>query len=111
VEKSQASTKIIRENLDICQFTDRAKVVIGDAVRSLNDFKDVDFDIIFLDPPYGQGLAEAAIQQVVQLQLLKEDGILCAETGTDEQLENNYGELQQIDQRRYGSIMISLYGF
>jgi 16S rRNA (guanine(966)-N(2))-methyltransferase RsmD len=111
VEKSQASTKIIRENLNICQFTDRANIVIGDAIRSLNDFKDVDFDIIFLDPPYGQGLAEKAIQQVVQLQLLKEDGVLCAETGTDEQLEDSYGELQQIDQRRYGSIMISLYGF
>lgn len=111
VEKSQVSTNIIRENLNICHFTERANVIVEDAIRSLSRFKSNDFDIIFLDPPYGQGLAEAAIKQIVRLQLLKEDGILCAETGTDEQLEDTYGDLQQIVQRRYGSIMISLYRF
>lgn len=37
------------------------------------------FDFIFLDPPYGKGLAEDAYKRIVHLNLLKEDGILIVE--------------------------------
>lgn len=111
VEKAHASAQIIRDNLKLCKFEDRTQLVINDAVKALAAFDPGSFDIIFLDPPYGRGLADAAIHEVARLQLLKEAGILCAETGAKEPLEDTYDNLRKIEQRRYGSVMVSLYGF
>jgi len=111
VEKAQSSVQVIRDNLTLCKFSDRAHLVVNDAVKALGTFKPQSFDIIFLDPPYGQGLANKALQEIERLQLLKEDGVVCAETGANECLEGPFDTLKQIDQRRYGSIMVSLYGF
>ncbi len=41
--------------------------------------------------------------------LLSKEGILCAETGTDETMLEVVGQLHRIDQRRYGTIMLNFY--
>jgi 16S rRNA (guanine(966)-N(2))-methyltransferase RsmD len=109
VEKATASEKIIRENLKRCQMTDRAKLVVKDVFKALPGFTSQSFDLIFLDPPYSQGLAERAITNIDRLGLLSEEGLLCVETGTDESLPEAIGKLQRIDQRRYGTIVINFY--
>ncbi len=67
------------------------------------------FDLIFLDPPYAQGLAEQALIEIEDIRLLSNDGIICVETGVSEVLSEDTGSLQRIDQRRYGTIMVSFY--
>ena len=109
VEKAAAAEQIIRENLNRCHFSDKAKLIIHDAWHVLPDFASESFDLIFIDPPYGQNMAERALVEVNKLELLSKDGILCAETGADEILPESVGQLHRIDQRRYGTIMISFY--
>jgi len=109
VEKATASAKIIRENLDRCQLSSKAKVITKDALQFLPGLDANSFDLVFLDPPYGQELAKRALVEADRLGLLSKDGIICAETGADEILPESVGQLQRIDQRRYGSIMISFY--
>ena len=109
VEKASASGKIIRENLDYCQFSNKAKVIIRDAFLALSGFESNSFDLVFLDPPYNQDFVHPALIEVDKLDLLSKDGIICAETGSKETLPESVGQLQRIDQRRYGTIMISFY--
>lgn len=109
VEKSPAAAAIIRENLDCCHFSAKAEVIVRDAWQALHGLSDCAFDLIFLDPPYGQGSTERALSELDRLSLLTESGILCAETADDESLPEAVGRLQRIDQRRYGSIMINFY--
>jgi 16S rRNA (guanine966-N2)-methyltransferase len=109
VEKSPAAEKIVRENLNRCQLSDKAKLTVRDAWQVLPGFEPGSFDLIFLDPPFGQELAKRALVEVDRLELLSQDGILCAETGADEILPESIGKLQRIDQRRYGTIMINFY--
>ncbi len=111
VEKTTTSEKIIRENLDRCQLSQRAELVIRDAWQALHGFSARSFDLVFIDPPYGQGFAERALVEIEKLGLLSENGILCAETGTGETLPQAIGRLQRVDQRRYGTIMINFYGY
>ncbi len=111
VEKSPESAKIIRENLDLCQLTVKTELIVRDAWQALHGFSSRSFDLIFIDPPYGQDFAERALLEIEKLGLLGEDGILCAETGTGETLPQAIGQLQCIDQRRYGTIMINFYGY
>ena len=109
IEKATASGKIIRENLESCQLSNQAKVIIRDAFQALPGFETNSFDLVFLDPPYNKGLVRAALVEVDRVELLSKDGIICAETGSDEILPESVGQLQRIDQRRYGTIMISFY--
>ncbi|MDH3454253.1 MAG: 16S rRNA (guanine(966)-N(2))-methyltransferase RsmD [Desulfuromonadales bacterium] len=109
VEKSPAAEKIIRENLNRCQLSDKTKLIIRDAWLTLPGFEAGSFDLVFLDPPFAQELAKRALIEVDRLELLSKDGIICAETGADEILPESIGKLQRIDQRRYGTIMINFY--
>lgn len=109
VEKAPAAEKIIRQNLEQCQLSEHATLVIRDAFQALSGFPAGSYDLIFLDPPYAQGLAERALVEVERLKLLREDGIVCAETGANEILPEAVGQLQRIDQRRYGTIMLNFY--
>lgn len=109
VDKARSSAIIIQENLDRCQVANKATVIIKEAAQALRGFSPGSFDLIFLDPPYHQGLAETALSEVAKLELLSTDGIICAETGTDENLPEAIGQLQRIDQRRYGTIMINFF--
>ena len=109
VEKAAVSGKIIRENLECCQLSNKAKVIIRDAFQALPGFASNSFDLVFLDPPYSKELVHPALAEVDKLDLLSKDGIVCVETGSNATLPESVGQLQRIDQRRYGTIMISFY--
>jgi 16S rRNA (guanine(966)-N(2))-methyltransferase RsmD len=109
VEKSATAAKIIHENLERCQLTERARLIIGDASQTLRTFATHSFDLVFLDPPYGLRLVESALVEIDRLDLLSKAGLICAETGSGEVLPETVGKLQRIDQRRYGTIMINFY--
>ncbi|MBE0574639.1 MAG: 16S rRNA (guanine(966)-N(2))-methyltransferase RsmD [Desulfuromonadales bacterium] len=109
VEKTPAAAKIIRENLNRCNLSDQAKLIILDAWKALPGFASRSFDLVFLDPPYGQEMVERALIEVDRLELLSKEGIVCAETAADEILPESIGQLRRIDQRRYGTILINFY--
>lgn len=109
VEKASAAAKVIHENLDNCQLSSQAELIVRDAWQTLLGFSAESFDLLFIDPPYGQGLAERALIEVDRLNLLTVDGIIYAETEAGETLPESIGNLKRIDQRRYGTIMISFY--
>ena len=109
VEKSNESIKIIRDNLDRCQMTDKANLVIKDAWQALPGFKAETFDLVFVDPPYGQRLAERAVDEVGRIGILSKIGFLCAETGAVEILPEISGCLYCVERRRYGTIMLHFY--
>ena len=111
VEKATSSTELIKNNLELCHLSDQVSVINREVLPALSTFKERSFDVIFLDPPYGQGLAEKTLSAIENHKLLRKEGILCAETGTDENLPESVGQLQQIDHRRYGSVVVSLYGY
>ena len=109
VEKDRAAELVIRKNLSLCKLAEKTTIHIKDALDCLHEFTAGSFDLIFLDPPYYQGLAEQALLETENKGILSDDGILCVETGAKEVLPESVGNLQQIDQRRYGTIMINFY--
>lgn len=109
VERDPAAEQVIRRNLDLCKFGQNTTLLIKDALHCLPQFAAGSFDLIFLDPPYAQGLAERALIETERQGILSDDGIICAETGVNERLPENLGHMQRIDQRRYGTIMINFY--
>lgn len=109
VDNAPASAKVISENLERCQLTEKAHIAIKDVFWALHDFPPEAFDLIFLDPPYGRKLAEMTVSEICKRGVLNKYGTLCAETGADEILPEKIGHLQIFDQRRYGSVMIHFF--
>ncbi len=76
VELATPHLKVVRENLAATRLGDRAQLLRRDARAAAADLgnRGAVFDLIFLDPPYGQGLVPETLELVVRHGLLQEDG-------------------------------------
>jgi len=105
VDNDRDSLNCIKENLKICNLSDKAQVVFSDATRAVMGLKarESKFDIIFLDPPYGKGL-EKDVLYAMKDSLLNEDGLIIVEA--DAETDFGYlGELglEEVRVKEYGS--------
>lgn len=67
------------------------------------------FNLIFADPPYGQGLALATLVTLDKSTLLAENGMLIIEERFNIALPEELPRLRQVDQRRYGEAGLRFY--
>jgi 16S rRNA (guanine(966)-N(2))-methyltransferase RsmD len=77
-DSAQASVSLIRKNLGTAGFEDRAELACVDGIGFLS--RNTKYDIIFLDPPYDSDLLPKAMQKITEFDILKENGIIVAET-------------------------------
>lgn len=82
VDADRNATALVQENLRTARFEDGASVVLKTAEAYLADCHG-SFDIIFLDPPYNNGYLSPVIKTIYERALLKEGGIIIAETERD----------------------------
>lgn len=79
VENCKNAQKVTTENIDLARVKDRANIVFGDALAFL-DKATVQFDLIFLDPPYNTGLLTKSLTKIHENNLLSDNGIIVAES-------------------------------
>ena len=80
------STHLIKKNLELAGLTERAVILKDDyasAIRKLSE-KHLEFDIVYMDPPYKKGFVPPAARLISDLRLLSPKGILAAELAPDE---------------------------
>ena len=111
VDSSERSAAAIKENLRRLSFAAKTEVWIAPAARSLRSLarRKENFDIIFLDPPYDQGLAERSLDIIAQCDFLRASGTIVVEHSSREALKPRYDSLELHDQRRYGDTLLSFY--
>jgi 16S rRNA (guanine(966)-N(2))-methyltransferase RsmD len=110
VDNGPLAAKIIPGNLCACRLQQQAELLrmpVADAIRQLAH--NGPFDLIFLDPPYGQGLAPSTLHQIEAQRLLAPNGLIVAETASRDEMPEAVGNLMRIDERRYGTVNIHLY--
>ena len=86
VEKNLKAARIIRENLEHTHLADRAELLTTDAsaaITRLEASKCEPFDLVFLDPPYGAGLEERVLQQLLNSPLIHDNTLLIVEAKID----------------------------
>ncbi len=76
VDESLEAIKTVRANLEHCKLS--GETVREDALSYLGHCGK--FDLIFLDPPYAQGLLDKALQKIIQFDILADGGIIICET-------------------------------
>ena len=108
VDKRPDAVKLIRENLKLCDLTDRALVVAGDSMEFLKSVREK-FDLVLLDPPYQAELLEAAIAHIARHDLLTPHGMMAAEHPEDKTLPALSAPYRMGRTYRYGKIAVTIY--
>lgn len=108
-DKSRESMELTRQNIAHCRQEDQAVTILGDFEHVLKKIQER-ADLVFLDPPYQQGLLHDCIGLIAELSLLSADGIIVVEHGTKELLEDRIASFSKIKEKKYGTISISIYG-
>lgn len=81
VEKSDEAVKCIKANVDKTKFNDKSmilKLEVLSGIRAL-ELEKKHFDIVFLDPPYNQGLEQGILTALVGSAILNDEVIIIVE--------------------------------
>jgi 16S rRNA (guanine966-N2)-methyltransferase len=104
VDDGAAARALIRANIEKMQAMGATDLYRRDATR-LGDNRGAPFGLIFLDPPYGKGLGEAALASAVAGGWLAPGAMVVWEENTPPLPPAGFTHL---DQRRYGDTLVTL---
>ncbi len=107
VEDHPASRALIRENVERLRLTGQTKLWRRDAAR-LGPCRGAPYDLIFADPPYGKGLAQAALGAAREGAWIAPGAVVVVETGLDEPLPDLPG-LTPVSDRAYGDTRVQIF--
>jgi 16S rRNA (guanine(966)-N(2))-methyltransferase RsmD len=111
VEEQPASLAVLRRNIHDLGVSERTEVLslpVKAGLKKLAAQRAV-FDLIFLDPPYGGGLAAATLEDLAAAHILSPWARVVAEHSRREVLPEVVGSLRGIDLRSYGDTRVAFY--
>ena len=111
VDNSKNCRNIIIENLKKTRLEDRSTVIAMDVTKAIKllSSRNAKFDIIFMDPPYNMNFIAKTIQNIVEFDIIAEEGILACEHHVDEQAPERMGNLLKVRTKEYGETIYSFY--
>ncbi|QDL93668.1 16S rRNA (guanine(966)-N(2))-methyltransferase RsmD [Paroceanicella profunda] len=104
VDDGARARALVRENIDRLGVIGQCKLFRRDATR-LGPNRGAPFTLVFLDPPYGMGLGETALEAAKEGGWLAPGAIIVWEEGGDVTLP---GWVTERDARRYGDTHIRI---
>ncbi|GAB3068082.1 16S rRNA (guanine(966)-N(2))-methyltransferase RsmD [Virgibacillus ainsalahensis] len=104
VDKHPKAIHTINENIKTLKLEDKAEVFRADAFRAIHAAakRNLKFELILIDPPYKKVIYEKLIDEIVQLQLMEQGGIIYCEHDVSETLPIQHIDFSLIKQENYG---------
>ncbi len=107
VDQRREAVAVIRENVALCGYGNRARILQGDSIAFLATCREP-FDLIFLDPPYQTDLLEQSIHKIISFDILRENGIIICESPADRPMPPAEAPYRWGKDYRYGKIKLTL---
>ncbi len=108
VDSGKDAIRVIRENIRRCGFDAQCNVIQSDYKSFLHSTKD-SYDIILLDPPYGENFLENALNLISEIDILRVGGIIICEKTAEKVLDTQISGLTWQKEYRYGTSSLVLY--
>jgi 16S rRNA (guanine966-N2)-methyltransferase len=111
IDSHKGSVALVIKNLRMLGFADRGRVIERDAISALRSLekRELPFQLLFIDPPYRQGLAERVLEYLAASNLLDERSLVIAEISSGELLPTAFDKLTEFDRRVYGDTAIVFF--
>ncbi|RLL45219.1 16S rRNA (guanine(966)-N(2))-methyltransferase RsmD [Oceanobacillus piezotolerans] len=112
VDKHPKAIHTITENLKTLHLLNRTEMFRADAFRALKGAakRELRFDLILLDPPYGKVDYKKLIEDILELNLISSYGLIYCEHNPSEHLPESNDKLNLLKQEKYGeTIGITIY--
>ncbi len=102
--------EMIEQNLNKTKLKEKAEVFNKDYLKCIEELKNIQFDIIFLDPPYKEKFSIEALKRINEAKMLKNGGIIIIETDEPErdlkEISNINIDYKIYDLRKYGRVSL-----
>ena len=105
VDHDKTAQSVARKNIDACRVSDRACLTGGDFGAFVSRCAKGQYDLIFLDPPYGGKILKEALSAIERFDILSETGIIVCESAAEDTVETG---LRKGREYRYGAIKITI---
>lgn len=103
LENGATALALLRRNIDLMRASDRSQILRRDATKpGINP--GAAYDLVFLDPPYGKAMGEAALKALIP-DWLTPNALIVWEESTPPVVPNG---LKQLDQRKYGDTLVTV---
>lgn len=117
VEKDPKCAKVIVENMELLgidcglEADKPATLMEGDAFASIKmlDRKKLKFDVVFIDPPFGRGMAKKALKTIEAYDILQPNYMIVVSHDKKDILPEGLGRFLLFKQKKYGNTNITLF--
>lgn len=111
IDKERKAVSVIYDNLKSAGFVGQAEVFRTDSGRALKAIKKngKKFDVIFLDPPYGEEKLNKELQFFDDNRILNKNGCIVAEHSSKVTLDSDFSTFSKHKLERYGDTAVTIY--
>ena len=106
VDASKASLAVVQKNLAATGLSEDATAVCSDALSFLGRTYAA-YDIAILDPPYGKGLLQKALEKLPNV--MRDSGVIVCEAPREELLPEEVGAFRLFRRYPYGKTALTVY--
>jgi 16S rRNA (guanine(966)-N(2))-methyltransferase RsmD len=108
VERDRSMADVIRQNLELTGFSDRAKVYAMSAEHALERLRGR-YTLVLADPPYGDSGAADLLERLARSALVEDDAVVVHEHGARDEPRGDLGPFSLAKQLRHGDSAVSIY--
>jgi len=111
IDNHKESVTLVLKNLRLLGFEERSRIIEKEAIPALHflEKREDPFQLVFIDPPYRQGLAEKVLEFLASSNLIDEYSLVIVETSSNELLPTAFDNLREFDRRVYGDTAIAFF--
>lgn len=111
IDHDTDAKRVIEENLALTHLTDRAEIWRSDVFRALNHFKAEGrtFDVVFADPPYGQGYGEQTLLALERSGVLRDGGLFILEHHSSEKAGSPLKGYYEAAEKTFGQSVVHFF--
>jgi 16S rRNA (guanine966-N2)-methyltransferase len=108
IDRNPKALVTILKNVQASKINEKVEIIQWDILKSLDCLRSrhLRFNLIFLDPPYHQGMVEPSLINLEKSESLEENCIMVIEHGLKE-LIPDLRNIRISDQRKYGKTLVS----
>jgi 16S rRNA (guanine966-N2)-methyltransferase len=109
VDAHPKSIQILRENIEKLKVDEDHKIMTTDVFYFLKRFKEDPYDLIFVDPPFTEAIADKVMGAIARSSSFQSNTMIAIESGRREKIGEDYKTLIRYDQREFGDKILSLF--